>query len=61
MGTILIIVLLILLLGGGGGYYGYNRFGAPGLGGVLGLILVILLIFWLVGALDGMVMMHGRP
>jgi hypothetical protein len=25
------------------------------------LILVILLIFWLVGALDGMVMMHGRP
>jgi hypothetical protein len=60
MGTILIIVLLIVLLGGGGGYYGYNRFGTRGLGGVLGLILVILLIFWLVGALDGL-MMHGRP
>ena len=60
MGTLLIIVLLILLLGGGGGYYGYNRYGTRGLGGVLELILVILLIFWLVGALDGM-MMHGRP
>jgi hypothetical protein len=60
MGTILIIVLLIVLLGGGGGYYGYNRFGTRGLGGVLGLILVILLIFWLVGALDGL-MMHARP
>ena len=36
MGTILIIVLVILLLGGGGGYYGYNRYGGSGLGGVLG-------------------------
>jgi hypothetical protein len=35
MGTILIIVLIILLLGGGGGYYGYNRYGAPGVGGAL--------------------------
>jgi hypothetical protein len=34
VGTILIIVLVILLLGGGGGYYGYNRYGGSGLGGV---------------------------
>lgn len=34
MGTILIIVLLIVLLGGGGGYYGYNRYGGSGLGGL---------------------------
>jgi len=41
MSTILIIILIILLLGGGGGYYGYNRYGHRGLGGVLGLVLVI--------------------
>jgi hypothetical protein len=45
MSTILIIVLLILLLGGGGGYYGYNRYGGAGLGGALGLVLIILLVF----------------
>jgi len=41
MGTILLIVVLILLFGGGGGYYGYNRYGGRGLGGVLGLLLII--------------------
>jgi uncharacterized protein DUF3309 len=51
MTTILIIVLLILLLGGGGGYYGHRRYGGRGLGGVLGLMLVILLVLWLIGAL----------
>ena len=35
MGKILIIILLILLLGGGEGYYGYNRYGGRGVGGVL--------------------------
>jgi hypothetical protein len=40
MSSILIVVLLIVLLGGGGGYYGYNRYGAGGLGGVLGLVLL---------------------
>jgi hypothetical protein len=30
-------VAFVLLLGGGGGYYGYNRYGGPGLGGALGL------------------------
>jgi uncharacterized membrane protein YccC len=51
MGTILIIVILILLLGGGGGYYGYNRHGGRGLGGVLGLILIVLVVLWLFGGL----------
>ena len=49
MGTILIIVLVILLLGGGGGYYGYSRYGGPGIGGALGLVLVIGLLIWFFG------------
>lgn len=44
--------------GDGGGYYGHSRYGASGLGGVLGLILVVLLVLWLAGALGGIV---GRP
>jgi uncharacterized protein DUF3309 len=50
MSTILIIVVLILLLGGGG-YYGYDRYGGRGIGGVLGLVLVVLLAVWLFGGL----------
>jgi hypothetical protein len=49
--TILIIILLILLLGGGGGYWGYSRWGGPGLGGVLGVVLVVVLAVWLLGGL----------
>lgn len=49
MSTLLILVILILLLGGGGGYYGYNRYGGRGLGGAVGLVLIILVAFWLVG------------
>jgi hypothetical protein len=49
MGTILIIVLLVLLIGGGGGYYGYSRYGGPGMGGALGLVLVIVLAVWFFG------------
>ena len=45
MSTILIVVLLVLLLGGGG--YGYSRFGGPGLGGALGVILTVILVLWL--------------
>jgi hypothetical protein len=52
MSLILIIVVLLLLFGGGG-YYGYNRYGGAGLGGVLGLVLTILVILWLFGALGG--------
>ena len=51
MSTILIIVVLILLLGGGGGYYGYNRYGGRGLGGVLGVVLLIVVALWLFGGL----------
>jgi hypothetical protein len=51
MSTILIIVVLVLLFGGGGGYYAHGRYGGAGLGGVFGLILVLLLVFWLVGGL----------
>ncbi len=46
MSTILIVIVLILLLGGGGGYYGYNRYGGSGLGGVLGLVLIVCLALW---------------
>ena len=55
MTTILLIVLLIILLGGGGGYYAHGRYGAPGVGGVLGLVLIVLIVPWLVGALSGAV------
>jgi Protein of unknown function (DUF3309) len=51
MSTILIIVVLILLLGGGGSYYGYNRYGGRGLGGVLGLVLIVCLVLFLFGGL----------
>jgi hypothetical protein len=51
MSTILIIVVLLLFFGGGGGYYAHGRYGGAGPGGVLGTVLVVLLVFWLVGAL----------
>lgn len=46
---VFIVIVLVLLLGGGGGYYGYNRYGGRGLGGSLGLVLIILIVFWLLG------------
>ena len=51
MSTILIVVVVLLLLGGGGGYYGYNRYGGRGLGGALGMVLIVLLVFWFFGGL----------
>ena len=48
---ILIVILIVLLFGGGGGFYGYNTYGGPGLGGALGLVLLIIIVLWLVGAL----------
>lgn len=51
--TLLIIVILVLLFGGGG-YYGFNRYGGRGLGGVLGLLLLIIVVLWLVGGLQGL-------
>ena len=50
--TLLIIVLLILMLGGGG-YYGYGRWGGPGLGGVLGLVIIIFVVLLFAGAMPG--------
>ncbi len=47
MGLILLIVVLVLLFGGGGGYYAHSRWGMPGLGGVFGTVLLILLVLWL--------------
>jgi len=46
---LLVLILLLLLLGGGGGYYGYSRWGAGGGIGIFGLILIILVVYYLVG------------
>lgn len=51
MSLILIIIVLLLLFGGGGGYYAHRSYGLPGLGSVLGLVLVVLVVLWLVGPL----------
>jgi Protein of unknown function (DUF3309) len=50
-GTILIIILVVILLGGGGGYY-YGRGYPHAFGGGLGLVLVVLLILWFLGAFE---------
>ncbi len=49
MNPLILIILLLLLFGGGGGYYGYNHYGASGLGGALGLVLIILAVLWFAG------------
>jgi len=46
---LLLLILVLLLLGGGGGYYGYSRWGAGGGVGIFGLVLIILLVYYLVG------------
>lgn len=46
---LLIIIVLILLFSCGGGYYAHTAWGPPGLGGVLGLVLTIILILYLLG------------
>jgi hypothetical protein len=46
---LLLIILLVLLFGGGGGYYGYNRWGAGGGIGIVGLVLICLLVYFLIG------------
>lgn len=51
MSMLLIIILLLILFGGGGGYYGYRSYGGRGLGGVLGLVVVVFLVLWFMGAL----------
>ena len=50
MSLILIIILLIIVFGGGGGYYAHSYYGGPGLGGVLGVVLIVLVVLWLSAA-----------
>jgi hypothetical protein len=50
MGIILVIIIAVLLFGGGG-YYGYRRYGGPGLGGVIALVSIVFLVLWLAGSL----------
>jgi len=47
--TLILVILLLLLLGGGGGYYGYSTWGPAGGISIVGLVLIILLVFYLVG------------
>jgi hypothetical protein len=49
MTLILIIILLVIVFGGGGGYYAHSYYGRPGLGGVLGIVLIALAVLWLLG------------
>ena len=49
MSTILLVIILILVFGGGGGYYAHGRYGGAGLGGVLGIVLIALVVWWLLG------------
>jgi hypothetical protein len=49
MSTLLVIIILLLLLGGGGGYYGYSRWGTGGGVGIFGLVLIVLVVYYLVG------------
>ena len=45
--SILLIVLIVLLLFGGGGFYGYGQ--SPYLGGGIGLVGLIIILFLLFG------------
>ena len=49
MSLILLVIILVLVFGGGGGYYAHSNYGLPGLGGVLGTVLIVVVILWLVG------------
>jgi hypothetical protein len=47
--TLILLVILLVLLLGTGGYWARNGFGDPGIPAMLGLICVVVLIFWLLG------------
>ncbi|MGO9741208.1 MAG: DUF3309 family protein [Roseiarcus sp.] len=49
MNLIIIIILLLIVFGGGGGYFAHSYYGGPGLGGVLGLVLIVVLVLWFLG------------
>lgn len=48
----LILVLVVLFLVFGGGYYGMHSgmYSSRGFGGGIGLILLVLVLFWIFGA-----------
>jgi hypothetical protein len=46
---LLLLIVLLLLFGGGGGYYGYSRWGTGGGLGIFGLVLIILVIYYVAG------------
>ena len=52
---IALIVILLPAFGIGGGYYGYQRWGTGGGVGIFGLVLIILVLFYVFG---GMRMPH---
>jgi hypothetical protein len=52
---IVLIIILLLAFGGGGGYYGYQRWGTGGGVWIFGLVLIILVLFYVFG---GMHMLH---
>jgi hypothetical protein len=45
------IILILLLVGGGGGWYGYNTWGAGGGIGILGVVLLIFVLYFVFGHL----------
>jgi hypothetical protein len=49
---LLLIVLAVLLFGGGGGYYGYSRWGTGGGVGIAGLVLILVVIFYVMGGVS---------
>jgi hypothetical protein len=53
--VIVLIIILLLAFGGGGGYYGYQKWGTGGGVGIFGLVLIILVLFYVFG---GMHMPH---
>jgi hypothetical protein len=54
LSLIILIIILVLIFGGGGGYYAHRSYGLPGLGGVLGFLLLILILAWFFGGLGSL-------
>ena len=48
---LLLLIVLLLLLGGGGGYYGYSRWGTHGGLGIFGIVLVVVVLFYVFGGI----------
>lgn len=48
---IVVLVLLVLFAGGGWGYRQYGASSGPYLGGGLGVLVIVLVLFWALGVL----------